>query len=266
MTLYRIENNTKFNSLEIFFTGKPGQETRDALKALKFRWNPKKSCWYGFGDPEEVKKACDGVKVETTKKPATDDRQKELFNKFMNVISEVWTDPKMQEFNRKNTAYIVELKNGDLIAIDKPRIETSFCFGYGLYARATDEEMKAAADMEKYASTNQEYFLTENLKGIDEKIKDLRDTKYKAYTFIKYSGQPEQSKLKEYTLATLCYSPEYNPGYYANLKDLKEIDIEDREKIAQGFEIVRADFEKRLHTYLKKYGLSKLKTWTYLVD
>ena len=28
----------------------------------------------------------------------------------------------------------------------------------------------------------------------------------------------------------------------------------------------KENFEKRLHTYLKRYGLSKLHTWTYLVD
>ena len=31
-------------------------------------------------------------------------------------------------------------------------------------------------------------------------------------------------------------------------------------------EEVKKAFIKRLNTYLKKYGLSKLHTWTYLVD
>ena len=48
--MYEIKPNEQFKSLEIYFTEKPEAATRDALKALKFRWNPKKSCWYGFAD------------------------------------------------------------------------------------------------------------------------------------------------------------------------------------------------------------------------
>ena len=48
--MYEIKPNDQFKSLEIYFTEKPEAATRDALKALRFRWNPKKSCWYGFAD------------------------------------------------------------------------------------------------------------------------------------------------------------------------------------------------------------------------
>ena len=60
MTLYEIKTNTKYNSLEIYFTDKPDEATREALKAKKFRWNPKKSCWYGFGNEEDIKATIDG--------------------------------------------------------------------------------------------------------------------------------------------------------------------------------------------------------------
>lgn len=81
MTNYEIRENKQFNSLEIYFTGKPEEATRENLKALKFRWNGKKLCWYGFAEMDEVKKACEGGKVEpvATKKPAT---KKEKKNKF----------------------------------------------------------------------------------------------------------------------------------------------------------------------------------------
>lgn len=47
---YTITENKKYNSLEISFEGKPSEEIRTALKELKFRWNPKKSVWYGFAE------------------------------------------------------------------------------------------------------------------------------------------------------------------------------------------------------------------------
>ncbi len=58
---YRIEDNEKFHSKEIYFTGIPSQSTRDALKALKFRWHGQKRCWYGFASNEEIASACGDV-------------------------------------------------------------------------------------------------------------------------------------------------------------------------------------------------------------
>ena len=47
-TNYTITAGTHPNSLEIYFEGKPAVKIRDALKALRYRWNPAKACWYGF--------------------------------------------------------------------------------------------------------------------------------------------------------------------------------------------------------------------------
>jgi hypothetical protein len=63
MELYELKTNTKYNSLEIYFTSKPDESTRESLKALKFRWNPTKKCWYGFANQDQVKKALDNVAV-----------------------------------------------------------------------------------------------------------------------------------------------------------------------------------------------------------
>lgn len=51
---YTITNNPQFNSLEITFDGKPSEEIRNALKALKFRWHSIKKCWYGYAAEHEV--------------------------------------------------------------------------------------------------------------------------------------------------------------------------------------------------------------------
>lgn len=51
---YEIRENAQFNSKEIYFTGKPSEEVRNALKALKFRWHGIKKCWYGFADERTI--------------------------------------------------------------------------------------------------------------------------------------------------------------------------------------------------------------------
>ena len=57
---YIISTNDRYNSVEIKFSEKPDETTRDALKALKFRWNRKLGLWYGFATVEAVKKALEG--------------------------------------------------------------------------------------------------------------------------------------------------------------------------------------------------------------
>lgn len=68
---YEINLNQQFNSYEIKFDGKPADAIREALKALKFRWNPKKGVWYGFGDHDIITKACEGQQpAKKATKPA----------------------------------------------------------------------------------------------------------------------------------------------------------------------------------------------------
>ena len=57
---YIISENKRYNSVEIKFSAKPDEETRGALKALKFRWNRKLGLWYGFATVEAVKNALEG--------------------------------------------------------------------------------------------------------------------------------------------------------------------------------------------------------------
>ena len=51
---YEIRNNPQFNSREIYFDGKPSEDIRNALKALRFRWHNAKKCWYGYAAEHEI--------------------------------------------------------------------------------------------------------------------------------------------------------------------------------------------------------------------
>ncbi len=64
MENYTIKKNDAFNSIEITFAQKPSEETRNALKALRFRWHSVKKVWYGYTTEEEVRAAIDGKKPE----------------------------------------------------------------------------------------------------------------------------------------------------------------------------------------------------------
>lgn len=73
MTNYHITTNYTYNSREITFDGIPAKEVREALKSLKMRWNPKKSCWYGFAQEHEIISAIlDNSESETANDDETD--------------------------------------------------------------------------------------------------------------------------------------------------------------------------------------------------
>ncbi len=50
----RVEFNAEFDGVEVYFTRKPTQETRDALKAAGYRWHSVKKCWYAKRTEEHL--------------------------------------------------------------------------------------------------------------------------------------------------------------------------------------------------------------------
>lgn len=75
---YSITINHQFNSLEISFTEKPSEAIRNILKGFKFRWNPKKSIWYGFADQKELEEALNGNKEENKQEKKAKTKAKEF--------------------------------------------------------------------------------------------------------------------------------------------------------------------------------------------
>lgn len=188
--------------------------------------------------------------------------QKELKAQYKEILEkEVWRNsPSMVDYCLKKAAFIVELTNNNILIIDKPSIEKRFCFGYGLNGVSDYEEHKRAYDMCNIAANDQEYFINKNLAQIDEIVDDIKDTKngsFKMYLMTQYMNCPDYCHLKGFRFLRWHESP--RDGY-------EEVSPLDKERILQGYEVVRANFVKRLNTYLKKYGLSKIETWTYLRD
>ena len=75
------------------------------------------------------------------------EEQKVLRSLYMEIIREYWKTPRMIDYEEKNIGTIVGLDNDDLYVIEKPSIETSFCFGYGMYLRSDEDEERAAFSM-----------------------------------------------------------------------------------------------------------------------
>lgn len=87
---YTITNNPQFNSLEITFDGKPSEEIRNALKALKFRWHNVKKCWYGYSTEEAAKAAIEGKEAPKTERKPKAEKKNKFGVKVGDIFSASW--------------------------------------------------------------------------------------------------------------------------------------------------------------------------------
>lgn len=81
----RIETNYEYNLIELYFDEKPNEMTRETLKMFKWRWNPKKFCWYNKKTVENI------ALVESLNKNVEEMKNKRIPNsyskKYMNEVS-----------------------------------------------------------------------------------------------------------------------------------------------------------------------------------
>lgn len=186
--------------------------------------------------------------------------QNRLKEEYLQLLAaEVWTrDAEMIEYERKNISRIIKLENGDFLKIEKPRIETHFCFGYGLQCQTSYEEAQGRAD---HAAESVEYFKRENLKRFDEWEKAFRLGE--VYTIPNYLKSPENTRLRTLSFLSLWQRETLSPEQMKNFSPVCAADVE---RIKEAYKTERKAFEKRLDTYLKRYGTSKLETWAYWAD
>jgi len=148
----------------------------------------------------------------------------------------------------KTIGAVVELSNNLLYVISKPDIKTKFVFGYGSNGVANEDE-KRIATARLTAVTERDGFIKENLERFDKDNLSLTIDKDVYYYRRGHYGK-EPSRIV--TIIENCR----NNCRIVPKEDIASIRIE----LAK----VRKDFEKRLETYWKKYGSSKVTAGTYM--
>lgn len=260
----QILENREFNGLEVYFQEKPAQNVIDGLKNRHFRWHNFKKCWYSKDTPENrefLQSIGDGEKIESLQ---------DAKNTLKNCVAEYVQRKNAQwpgYYKENELAGACELKNGFILGRRKEGIKTRFCFhdegpDYDFYKELKSEEEKM-----------HRYFMQENLSDFDFYLDLLRKAKNKESTFPKYVGAYLENETKTAVLTFRNYSDltgefeiekglekhEREPNFYT-------LDAEELETVLQMVEKTKADFEKRLNTWWKKYGAEKLHTWTYWAD
>ena len=183
-------------------------------------------------------------------------KEKELKQRYIDIVmEESWkNDSSMRKYYEKKIDRVVETEKGYLIAINKENIEKDFCFGYRLSSHDTEEYDKAQ-DAAYTASQSTEYFIEKNLSKFDSIFESLNELD--VYTRVQYNNAPNNSIIR---------SLEYCRYYDRIGEDWEKISDSDRQNIIAAYTESKKDFEKRLQSYLKRYGMSKVNTWTYWMD
>lgn len=187
---------------------------------------------------------------------------KKVLEEYKGEISKVWkTDHHMIDYCCKKASAIIKLENGQLMEFEKPSIDTQFCFGYSDDIDGSDR--KQAMNMAKHASENEDYFKLHNLhdmKRIIERYEkeDEFDNPYLTHRFPDYNTN----------IVTVVWLSEWDAKDKAWQfhNDLTPLSDTDRKTILAAYKEELKKFEKRIDTYLKRYGLSKVRSWTYWRD
>lgn len=279
--LATYERNDEHNGIEIKFTEKPDAATLDTLKAEGFRWHKARRVWYAKQTAERLTLAqqiAEGATPETTSEaaPSLHVDRAEIAAEYAKIWGE---GTKMQKFCIGKVLTTATLDDGTLIIIDKQSIKKDFCFGESGYDY--DDATKMAA----HARTNQEYFKAKNLERFAEMLDDIADAKTLAGRYIltyhktHYIGQPDDCKIGCIQFRRVCDVLNDNGGsaYLDELpgKVMHEagsgaeytiMTLSDVDKIESAYKAAYSAHEKRVNTYLKKYGLTQVHSWTYWRD
>lgn len=167
------------------------------------------------------------------------------------VFETVWgNDESMIKSEIKYASGYCVLDNDMCVVFSKPTIKTDFCFGYSMYDGRTEE---SAYDASRNARTDPEYFLSRNKENMMRKA-----DKYVAYRKYGEGNACSYIALDKYEeMRRRGCEPRTEPYFLSDAEC---------ERLNVAIDKANADFEKRLNAYLKKYGLSKIKSWTYWAD
>ena len=209
--------------------------------------------------------------------------EKELLTKEFSLV---WGNgSKMVNYCVNKTTQFATMPDGIIITVEKQSIETRFCFGESGY------DYDEAQDAAEHARTSEDYFTRENMshfnrwiKDIEEAISDTNNEHFGNFAAVigekHYYSQADACRLgyieflKWYEVIDAleaagepCKVAEL-PGKRINYRGqlVRVATVDELSTILEAYKAARAEHEKKVKSYLKRYGLSKVHTWTYWRD
>jgi hypothetical protein len=171
-------------------------------------------------------------------------------------------DDYWRPYYMKKYLAVIKLSDGRFFPVEKQSIKTTFCFGAGCNGVSTAEDWKDAANAQA-AIHQYDNWLKANTEDIESEILVLTDNDpYNEDRHLRVRG------LRPFCS---CYEKELKlilrPFLGCNMpEDGHEATPEEKAVILAGLRMNLEDITKRCKTYWRRYGASKLNTWTYLSD
>ena len=171
-------------------------------------------------------------------------------------LSLIWgKDSKMYKFCKNEISNIFMFDDDTFITFPKRRINTRFCFGYHDSSENTDS-YDNANKLANIARTKQDYFIEKNLEEINKEIQDYKEND------VYIIGEKYTGGKKEVYLLT-----EKNLFYHFDKKEnYKKVTEKEKEEIIKILEIEKEKHIKKINAYLKRFGLSKVVSWSFWAD
>lgn len=178
-------------------------------------------------------------------------------------FAKIWENSKeMQDYCLRKTSNCILTSFGGLVTFDKPKIERRFCFGYSDCGQG--QSFDEANEQE--ANFGEKQFLRNNLADMKRVLelfeRETSEDGFEAPKDLYFYNNSIRGNIYEFVFLTE-YDVERNTNWFKNLRKASE---EDFQKCYAAQKQEYEKFEKRLKSYLKRYGTKKLQTWTYWID
>ena len=207
---------------------------KDELKAIGGRFNFRLSCGAGWIFSKkclaDVQTLLNGAKISANNNAKSANKRK-----YDEVIEKAC---KALDWDKKDVYAAVELPEG-FFMISKESIETRFCFSDEGAAYEYYKTLDKGDNLEKH-------FLRKNTKLFIEQIEMLKKAERYDPVKINYNKKAIYFSYSEY-----------------DTENTRFLTSEETKQIKAALEYALNLHKKRLETYLKKYGTSKIHTWTY---
>lgn len=216
------------------------------------------------------------AKPESKGAKAEREEQARLLSRFMEITK--WGEDMRSHFAK--TAYFITLSGGEIFEIRKPSIKTRFCCGEDDRGQGGSGygTIKFAHDYLAEKRT-ENGFKRANMKKFDEgwvEVVGRRATRRRWHKeeFVKnpYFLRPTYDRQNGDPRVLCADAPcsfgyyRYHPEEYRRPTGARDLNAEDVRLIRAGFAKVRRDFRRRLNAYWKRFGASKIHTWTYWTE
>lgn len=161
---------------------------------------------------------------------------------------------KMVDYCTNSVLSVWKFRDG-IVPVDKVKIKTDFCFGYS-DSRYDTDGYDRANNLAEMAMQNQTYFVKANHKdaGYARIIQSLNSGNLKAYAMPHYDGN------SGIYCVGFCKTWENIP------KNAVLLTAEEKDQYRKILAEACKAHHKKIMTYLKRYGLTKVNAWSYWRD